>query len=399
MTATVTDFHYGAVTPIAAYLMACLGSALGLRCTVRSVRGGPRARARSNGWLFLGAVSLGCGIWTMHFIAMIGFSIDGATVEYDTRLTVLSLLVAIVVTALGVFLVGRLGSGPKILTGAGVLMGLGVAAMHYIGMSAMRVHGEIRYDTMTVALSVLIAVAAATAALWAAVTIRGLWSSLGAALVMGIAVTGMHYTGMAAVSVHLEQGAAATAQSSVGLMSFLLAMVAGPVVVLVLAAAIVMFDPDLVLGDDEPESADASRTVPATGPQAAPFAAQAPDPAPFPVTTPPVPGPAHGAARSYDRADPPYGPARVYGQVQPPAYAQEAAYGQEPAYGPPRTYGHQGGAQGDGPAQSGGSPHPYARFPGYDEAGPQAPAAPRPQAQSPGGGGPQWPGAHSGDPR
>ncbi len=117
-------------------------------------------------------------------------------------------------------------------------------------MAAMDAGGTIRYDTAAVVLSVLIAVVAATAVLWAAVSVRGLWASLGASLVMGVAVTGMHYTGMAGVSVHLDH-AGTSSQSSVGLMSFLLAMVAGPVAVLVLAAVIVMFDPEMVLGNDE----------------------------------------------------------------------------------------------------------------------------------------------------
>ncbi|WP_327389615.1 MHYT domain-containing protein [Streptomyces sp. 3213.3] len=75
-TAAVSTFGYGAVTPIAAYVMATLGAALGLRCTTRSLRR-PHHRAR---WPTLGAVSFGCGIWTMSFIAMIGFDIEGAAV-------------------------------------------------------------------------------------------------------------------------------------------------------------------------------------------------------------------------------------------------------------------------------------------------------------------------------
>ncbi|WP_042164554.1 MHYT domain-containing protein [Streptomyces sp. NBRC 110035] len=248
MNATLTDFHYGAVTPVTAYLMACLGSALGLRCTVRSMRRG--AQRKRIGWLSLATVSIGCGIWTMHFIAMIGFSVNGAAVEYNTRLTLLSLAVAIVVVAVGVFLVGYLGARPTVLGTAGLVMGLGVAAMHYIGMAAMDISGTIRYETFTVLLSVLVAVVAATAALWAAVSIQGFWASLGASLVMGIAVTGMHYTGMAAVSVHIDH-AGTSPPSSVTIMSFLLAMIAGPVTVLVLAAVIVMFDPELMLGNDE----------------------------------------------------------------------------------------------------------------------------------------------------
>ncbi|MGW3983901.1 MHYT domain-containing protein [Streptomyces mirabilis] len=245
MTATVSNFHYGAVTPIAAYLMACLGAALGLRCTTRSLRR-PHRRA---GWLALGAVSIGCGIWTMHFIAMIGFSVQNALVSYDTTKTLLSLVIAIAVVALGVFLVGYHGRSPLTLATAGMVTGLGVAAMHYLGMAAVHTNGMLHYDARTVVLSVVIAVTAATAALWAAVSIHALWASVGASLVMGVAVTGMHYTGMAAVSVRLT--GPATTQSSTNLLSFLLAMLAGPLTVLLIAAVVVMFDPDMMLGDDD----------------------------------------------------------------------------------------------------------------------------------------------------
>ncbi|WP_328476263.1 hypothetical protein OHS71_02400 [Streptomyces sp. NBC_00377] len=247
MTATVSNFYYGAATPVAAYLMACLGAALGLRCTTRSLRR-PHRRAR---WLALGAVSIGCGIWTMHFIAMIGFSVQGALVSYDSTKTLFSLAVAVIVVAIGVFLVGYRGGSPVNLGLAGTVTGLGVAAMHYLGMAAIHTDGGLHYDVWTVALSVAIAVAAATAALWAAVSIHGLWSSLAASLVMGVAVTGMHYTGMAAVSVHLT-GHSVVEQSSTDLLSFLLFMLAGPLAVLLVAAVIVMFDPDLMLGDDQP---------------------------------------------------------------------------------------------------------------------------------------------------
>ncbi|GLP67236.1 membrane protein [Streptomyces sp. TUS-ST3] len=245
MTADVSNFYYGAVTPVAAYLMACLGAGLGLRCTTRSLRR-PQRRA---GWLALGSVSIGCGIWTMHFIAMIGFSVQGALVSYDATKTLLSLAVAIVVVSGGVFLVGYRGASPMTLATAGTVTGLGVAAMHYLGMAAIHTNGTLHYDTLTVIVSIAIAIGAATAALWAAVSIHTLWASLGASLVMGVAVTGMHYTGMTAVSVHLT-GPSAVATSSAGLLSFLLVMLAGPFVVLIVAAVIVMFDPDMMLGDD-----------------------------------------------------------------------------------------------------------------------------------------------------
>ena len=253
--ATVSDFYYGAVTPIAAYLMACLGAALGLRCTTRSLRR-PQHRAR---WLALGAVSIGCGIWTMHFIAMIGFSVEGALVNYDATKTLLSLGVAIAVVAVGVFLVGYRGGSPLNLGVAGAVTGLGVAAMHYLGMAAIHTNGTLHYDAVTVALSIVIAVAAATAALWAAVSIHALWASLGASLVMGVAVTGMHYTGMAAVSVHLTN-VAGSSQSSADLVAFLLVMLAGPLLVLLVAAVIVMFDPDMMIGET---GANASEPAPA----------------------------------------------------------------------------------------------------------------------------------------
>ncbi|MFJ4621297.1 MHYT domain-containing protein [Streptomyces sp. NPDC088812] len=246
MEGTIDGFRYGVVTPIAAYVMACLGGALGLRCIVRSLINGP---AWKPGWLALGAVSIGCGIWTMHFIAMIGFQVEETRIGYHVGLTVLSLVVAVVVVGIGVFVVGYRGAGGAVLCLAGSVTGIGVAAMHYLGMAAMQLNGSIGYDPATVALSVLIAVIAATAALWAAVTIRGFVMSLGASLVMGVAVSGMHYTAMAAVSVHVHGTMSSWAGDTPT--SLLLPMLIGPIVFLVLAGVVVMFDPLLVLGDGE----------------------------------------------------------------------------------------------------------------------------------------------------
>ncbi|MEU7342223.1 MULTISPECIES: MHYT domain-containing protein [unclassified Streptomyces] len=247
MNGTVDGFSYGLVTPVAAYVMACLGAALGLRCVARTLH---YEQGRRAAWLALGAACLGCGIWTMHFIGMIGFQVVQTSITYNVPLTVLSLVVAIVVVSVGVFIVGYRGAAPVPLTAAGVVTGLGVAAMHYLGMAAMHLDGELHYSAPVVALSVLIAVAAATAALWAAVTIRGFLPSLGASLVMGIAVSGMHYTGMAAVSVHLDATAGHASQGRTPT-SLLLPMLIVPVVFLLVAAVIVMFDPVLILGDGE----------------------------------------------------------------------------------------------------------------------------------------------------
>ncbi|MEV8036220.1 MHYT domain-containing protein [Streptomyces sp. NPDC086182] len=247
MNGTIDGFSYGLVTPVAAYVMACVGSALGLRCVVRTVHHEPGWRL---GWLALGASALGCGIWTMHFIAMTGFSVAETPITYDVPLTVLSLVVAIVVVSAGVFIVGHRGATRTALTVGGSITGLGVAMMHYLGMFAMQLNGDLGYNAFTVTLSVVIALVAATAALWAAVSVQGFLRTLGASLVMGLAVTGMHYTGMAAVSVHLHNNMQQAVGGREGT-SLLLPMLLGPIIFLILAAAIVMFDPVLILGDGD----------------------------------------------------------------------------------------------------------------------------------------------------
>ncbi|TXS03152.1 hypothetical protein EAO73_20805 [Streptomyces sp. col6] len=265
MQGTIDGFSYGAVTPAAAFLMACLGAALGLRCTTRSLRTERSFRA---GWLALGATSIGSGIWTMHFIAMVGFSVDEVPIGYDKPVTFASLAVAIVMVGIGIFLVGYRGATRMALVTGGTITGLGVASMHYLGMAGMRLDGQFEYDTVTVTLSVVIAVVASTAALWAAVSIHGFLPSLGASVVMGVAVSGMHYTGMAALRVHLHPTAATAGQApgdSAG--SLLVPMLLGPACFLLLAAVVVMFDPLVVMGTpdwDDPRTArDRAPGIPA----------------------------------------------------------------------------------------------------------------------------------------
>ncbi|MER6912826.1 MHYT domain-containing protein [Streptomyces sp. NPDC000594] len=245
MQGTLDGFTYGLVTPVAAFVMAALGGALGLRCTTRSVR---TEGSFKPGWLAMGAVAIGSGIWTMHFIAMMGFSIAEAPITYDRPITYASLGVAIVMVGIGIFIVGYRGATRMALVTGGTITGLGVATMHYLGMAGMRFQGRVEYSTPIVALSVVIAVVAATAALWAAVSIHGFRASLGASLVMGVAVTGMHYTGMASVSVHLHSSALARTGGDTPA-SLLMPMLLGPGVFLLLAAVVVMFDPMLVMGD------------------------------------------------------------------------------------------------------------------------------------------------------
>ncbi|MFF5568674.1 MHYT domain-containing protein [Streptomyces sp. NPDC012623] len=251
MQGTIDGFSYGLVTPVAAFLMACLGAALGLRCTARSLR------ARSSwkpGGLALGAASVGSGIWTMHFIAMTGFSVAEAPIGYDAPTTFASLAVGIVMVGIGIFIVGYRGSTRMALVTGGIITGLGIATMHYLGMAGVRVNGRVDYDIPTVTLSVLIAVAAATAGLWVVVSYGGFRAGLVASLVMGLAATGMHYTGMAAVHVHLAEtgGAPGGAPAT----ELLIPMLIGPAVFLLLAGVAVLFDPFLVTGRNRTRGPD-----------------------------------------------------------------------------------------------------------------------------------------------
>ncbi|MGW6356910.1 MHYT domain-containing protein [Streptomyces sp. NPDC055092] len=204
----------GWATPVLSYAMAVVGSALGLRCTVRALTAGGRSKRN---WLVSASIAIGAGIWTMHFIAMLGYTVDGTAIRYDIPLTLLSLLVAIAVVGAGVFTAGYGRSRVRSILFGGVGTGLGVAAMHYIGMAAVDLNGTISYDPAVVTASVVIAIVAASAALWAALSVRGPVVAAVAALVMGLAVSSMHYTGMAAVTVDVQAsnaplpGASATA--------------------------------------------------------------------------------------------------------------------------------------------------------------------------------------------
>jgi NO-binding membrane sensor protein with MHYT domain len=134
-----------------------------------------RVRA-SQGWLkraWLGAASLamGGGIWSMHFVAMLAFSMPGMELGYDLTLTLVSLLVAILTTGISFIIMSRSHASLRVLAVSGLLMGFGVVAMHYIGMAAMRMNASISYDRLWISISILIAIGSATAALW-------IWSAL-----------------------------------------------------------------------------------------------------------------------------------------------------------------------------------------------------------------------------
>lgn len=261
MQGTVDGFSYGLVTPLVAFLMACLGGALGLRCVTRSMTA---PRPWRPAWLALGSVAIGSGIWTMHFIGMMGFAIEGTPIHYDRTLTFASLAAGIVMVGTGIFIVGYRGaSGTALFTG-GTVTGLGIASMHYLGMAGMSLDGRLEYDTVVVAASVVIAMAAASAALWAAGQGRGFLWSVGASLVMGVAVTGMHYTGMAALDAHVHGTAVpAEGESAAALLGPLMV---GPLAFLVLAGIVVIFDPLMVTGRSRGPRAEHTPGIPAHSP-------------------------------------------------------------------------------------------------------------------------------------
>ncbi len=156
-------------------------------------------------WRTGGALSMGLGIWCMHFVGMLSFSLP-IPLGYDFGITAASLLIAIAVSYFALHLVTRGDLSTAILLWSGTLMGIGIAAMHYTGMAALKMSPPIRYNPYIFALSVLVAIAASTAALWITSRLRVRAAGqaqrrrLAAALVMGGAIAGMHYTGMAAAN-------------------------------------------------------------------------------------------------------------------------------------------------------------------------------------------------------
>jgi PAS domain S-box-containing protein len=223
--------------------VACLASyaALDLGGRIR----GSRSRARL-AWLATAATAMGGGIWAMHFIGMLALMMP-VPVSYDVGLTLLSLIVAIGVTGFGFLMIGtRQVTGPELVL-SGIFMGIGIVSMHYTGMAAMRMPADIRYDPILVVLSVLIAIGASIAALWLAFRTTITWQRVLAAIMMGAAISGVHYTGMAAATfmatpgIEVVRGKPALAQTDLAL-----AIATITFVILLLALIASAFDEKMV---------------------------------------------------------------------------------------------------------------------------------------------------------
>ena len=174
------------------------GAALDLAGRVTLTRGMARLW-----WLILGATAMGTGISSMHYIGMIAFQLP-VVVLYDWPTVLISLLAAVVASWVALFVVGRATmSMPQAAIGS-LFMGCGIAAMHYIGIQAMRLPAMCDYSALGVWLSVILAVIIAFAALQMSFVFRGAtgwsWYKVGTAVTLGGAISVMHYVGMAAVT-------------------------------------------------------------------------------------------------------------------------------------------------------------------------------------------------------
>jgi PAS domain S-box-containing protein len=197
--------HYGTFTPslvLLSILVAIFSSWMGLQIVGQAQAAGTRGLRAA--MLASGSLALGCGVWSMHFIGMLAFSLCTA-IDYDRDITLLSVLPSLGASYVALSIISRRRLTTGSLLMGGLLVGAGIGAMHYTGMAAMRMSLDLRYDPLMFGLSIVVAVVLATLAIWIRFGLRTLRIHLhqrvrGAisASVMGCAIAGMHYTGMAA---------------------------------------------------------------------------------------------------------------------------------------------------------------------------------------------------------
>ncbi len=154
--------------------------------------------------IVLGAVAIGSSIWSMHFIGMLALSAP-IPLHYDGLVTTISVFIAIALTGLGLYAASsghiRRGAVPA----GGLLMGTGIAGMHYLGMSAIRANCTLSYDPIGVAVSISAGIAASTLALWFVFRERGPLETAAGSLVLGLAISTMHYAAMLATSLERSE--------------------------------------------------------------------------------------------------------------------------------------------------------------------------------------------------
>jgi len=227
--------------------LVCLSILIAIAGSFTALDLASRARASAgwmqHAWLCAAAVCMGGSIWSMHFVGMLAFGMPGMEIKYDLALTLWSLVVPIAVTAISFFAVSTRGLGPKTLGIGGLFMGLGIGAMHYMGMAAMTMHAELSYQPIWVGISFAIAIGAATAALWLSAMSRRLLLQAASAVAMGFAVAGMHYSAMiGAQFTPMDDAMPAPPDSNLDLLTMALAVAGSTFVVLFLGLAASMYD-------------------------------------------------------------------------------------------------------------------------------------------------------------
>lgn len=228
---------YNPILVILSILIASLAaySAFGLADRIRVAEKPSIKRS----WLAAGAGAMGMGVWAMHFIGMLAFRLP-VPVTYDVFITLLSMVPAILASAVVLLVTSRIEIGRARLILNGTLMGSGIGVMHYTGMAAMRLDARMFYDPLLFTVSVVVAVVLASVSLYAKSLAtsrkpRSHTIKLSVALVMGCAIAGMHYTAMAAAYFFPTTAAPANAP---GLDPLLLALIVSVATVLILALAI-----------------------------------------------------------------------------------------------------------------------------------------------------------------
>ena len=183
--------------------IAILASFMGLQVALQPSTESTKKRAKV--MLGLGSIALGGGIWSMHFIGMLAFNLC-TPVDYGWSLTLLSLLPGIAASWVALSHINSHQKGIKPLLVGGLLVGSGIGTMHYTGMAAMEMAPLLRYNPWMFGLSIIVAVSLAILSLWIRIGLIHLWkekskewlANLVSSIIMGLAIAGMHYTGMAA---------------------------------------------------------------------------------------------------------------------------------------------------------------------------------------------------------
>ena len=195
-------------------------------------------------WIAVGGISMGAGIWAMHFVGMLALSLPCAT-TYDPLITLLTLIPGILASTLAISIISRPAISSRQLASGALLLGVGIGTMHYSGMAAYRLDGLIRYDLKLFLLSLVVAVVLAALALWFKFWLQqrqrpgSMTAQVGGAVVLGLAISAMHYTGMAAAYfIRDGDGAVVSSQMSPSFLASLVLVVTSAIIVITLMATL-----------------------------------------------------------------------------------------------------------------------------------------------------------------